>query len=133
MPKGPLPSSHLDLLERPLMGQLATVDEAGHPQVNPVWFLFDGKRILLSVKGDTTKLRNMQENPWVALSVLDPENNYRYLELRGKVVQFALYTTLTFVNELSQKYTGHDFTGGHRGEERYKIWISIDSWSAANG
>lgn len=131
MPKGPIPSAYLDLLERPLVGQLATVDANGSPQVNPVWFLYDGKRLLLSVKGETVKLRNMHGNHWVALSILDPDNTQRYLELRGRVISFELYKTLTFVNLLAQKYTGADFTGGHAGEERYKVTISIESWTAS--
>lgn len=132
MPKGPLPASYLDLLDRPVAGQLATVDGSGHPQVNPVWFLFDGKRLLLSVKGDTAKLRNMQNNHWVALSVLDPDDPFRYLELRGRVLSFELYLTLAFVNQLAQKYTGADFTGGSAGEERYKITVAIESWTASS-
>lgn len=133
MPRGPLPSTHLDLLERPVMGQFATVDSQARPQINPVWFLFDGKHIQLSVRGDTQKLVNMRQNRWVALSILDPDDPYRYLEVRGQVVMFELFKTLTFVNQLSQKYTGSDFTGGHAGEERYRITIAIDSWSSAEG
>ncbi len=132
MPRGPLPSTHLDLLERPLMGHLATVDSTGRPQVNPVWFLYDGKRILLSIKGDTAKLRNLRENRWAALSVLDPDRPFRYLELRGHAILFELFTTLTFVNQLAQKYTGAAFTGGHAGEERYRVTIAIDSWTSAS-
>lgn len=131
MPSGPLPPTHLDLLERPVLGHLATIDTAGQPQVNPVWFLYDGKRLLLSVKGDTAKLRNMRSNHWVALSILDPENPFRYLELRGKVISFELFKTLTFVDQLAQKYTGANFTGGYAGEERYKVTISIERWSSA--
>lgn len=131
MPVGALPSSHVDLLERPVVGHFASVDSHGHPQVNPVWFLFDGQRLLLSVKGETVKLRNMQGNHWVALSIVDPEDPFRYLELRGRVISFELYKTLSFVNLLAQKYTGADFTGGHAGEERYKVTVSIESWTAS--
>lgn len=132
MPRGPLPSTHLDLLDRPVMGQLATVDAQGRPQVNPVWFLYNQKHIQFSVKGDTQKLRNMRANKWVALSMLDPDSQFRYLEVRGRVVMVELFKTLTFVNQLAQKYTGEPFTGGHFGEERYRITIAIDSWSAAS-
>lgn len=131
MPTGPLPATYMDLLERPLLGHLATVDAAGHPQVNPVWFLFDGQRLLLSIKGGTSKLRNLRNNHWMALSIVDPDRPFRYLELRGRVILFELFKTLTFVNQLSQKYTGGDFTDGHAGEERYKVVISIESWTAS--
>jgi PPOX class probable F420-dependent enzyme len=131
MPRGQLPATHLDLLERRVLGHLATLDTNHHPQVNPVWFLFDGERLLLSVKPETAKFRNMRANHWVALSILDPDDEFRYLELRGKIISFELYKTLTFVNQLAQKYTGADFTGGKVGEERYKITIDIESWTAA--
>ncbi len=131
MPKGPVPASHLDLLESPVLGQLATVDEQNRPQVNPVWFLWDGERLLLSVKPATAKYRNLRNNPAAALSILDPHDSFRYLELRGSVVEFERYTTLAFVNQLAHKYTGADFTGGHDGEERYKITVQVDSWTAA--
>jgi len=133
MPIGPLPVSHLDLLASPVLGQLATVDSHLRPQVNPVWFIWDDNRLVLSIKPETVKFRNLRKNPAVALSILDPKNSYRYLELRGKAIDFELYTTLEFVNRLAHKYTGADFTGGVDGEERYKVSIEIDSWSAAGG
>ena len=131
MPRGPLPSTHLDLLSSRILGQLATVDSGNRPQVNPVWFLWDGDNLLLSIKPDTAKFRNLQGNPAAALSVLDPKDSFRYLELRGSVIEFELYTTLEFVNLLAHKYTGADFTGGRDGEERFKVTIQIDSWTAA--
>jgi PPOX class probable F420-dependent enzyme len=133
MPKGPLPASHLDLLESRVLGHLATIDARGRPQVNPVWFLWDGNRLLLSIKPDTAKFRNLQANPAVSLSILDPKDSFRYLELRGTVVDMELFTTLEFVNVLAQKYTGANFTGGRDGEERYKVTVQIDSWTAAGG
>jgi len=131
MSKGPLPSAHLDLLERPIMGQLTTVDPQGRPQVAPIRFLYNGTYLQLNVPGGTVELEHMRQNRSVALSVIDPENPARYLELRGHVIMFELFKTLTFVNQLAQKYTGADVTGGHAGEERYRITIAIDSWTAA--
>jgi hypothetical protein len=87
--------------------------------------------LLLSIKPDTIKFRNLQANPAVALSILDPRDSFRYLELRGTVIDFELYTTLEFVNRLAHKYTGSDFTGGRDGEERYKVTIQVDTWTAA--
>jgi PPOX class probable F420-dependent enzyme len=119
------------LLERPVLGHLATVDREGRPQVNPVWFLYDGKYLLLSVKAETAKLRNMRGNHAIALSIVDPDDPFRYLELRGIVIAFELYKTLTFVNQLARKYTDADFTGGHAGEERYKVTIAVDKWTSS--
>ncbi len=131
MPTGPIPDSHADLLEVRLLGQLATVDSGNRPQVNPVWFLWEDGHLLLSIKPETKKYRNLRGNPAVALSVLDPGNSFRYIELRGEAIDFELFTTLAFVNRLAHKYTGADFTGGVDGEERWQVTIRIDSWTSA--
>lgn len=133
MPTGPLPASYLDLIAVPVLGHLATVSSANRPQVNPVWFLCDGTQLLLSIKPETAKFRNLKANPAMALSILDPKDSHRYLELRGTVTEFELYRTLEFVNQLARKYTGADFTDGRDGEERYKVTVRIDSWTAAGG
>ena len=116
-----------------LTGSNTPSNSRSRPQVNPVWFLWDGNRLLLSIKPDTAKFRNLHANPAVSLSILDPKDSFRYLELRGTVVDMELFTTLEFVNVLAQKYTGANFTGGRDGEERYKVTVQIDSWTAAGG
>ena len=129
MPKGPVPEQFHDILQSTTMGHLATVDERGLPNVNPVWFLWDGEHVLLSVRPVTKKYGNLRNNPHLAISFLDPETPYRYVEIRGEVIEWELYTTLDFVNQLARKYTGADYTRGFVGEERYKVTIRIDSWT----
>ncbi|HEY2443431.1 MAG TPA: PPOX class F420-dependent oxidoreductase [Streptosporangiaceae bacterium] len=80
-----IPGSHADLLERPVYAHLATVRPDGHPQVNPTWFRFDGEYLWLTATTRRQKHRNWQLQPAVALSILDPERPYRYLEVRGRV------------------------------------------------
>jgi PPOX class probable F420-dependent enzyme len=80
-----IPASHLDLLERPLFGHLATLRPDGTPQVNPVWFRWDGELLWFTTTTTRFKYRNLKGNPNAALSVNDPEQPYRYLELRGTV------------------------------------------------
>lgn len=129
MPKGPVPDSYTDLLENTILGHLATIDERGKPNVNPVWFLWDGAHVLLSVKADTRKYRSLRNNSNVAMSFLDPANNGRYLEIRGEVTAFELYEDFGFVNLLARKYTGADFQNGTIGEQRYKLTIQVNSWT----
>ena len=131
MPKAPVPERYRDILESPTLGHLATVDETGQPQVNPVWFLWDGERqeVLLSVKPETRKYRNLRRDPRVAISCLDVARPSRYVELRGEAVAFELYEDLTFVNLLARKYTGADFQHGYPGEHRYKVTIRVDAWT----
>ena len=131
MPKSPVPDRFRDILANTstALGHLATIDERGRPQVNPVWFLWDGERVLLSVRPETKKYRNLRRDPHVAISILDPARPERYVELRGEVIEFELYEDLTFVNRLARKYTGADFQKGHVGEHRYKVTIRVDSWT----
>jgi PPOX class probable F420-dependent enzyme len=129
MPPLPVREDLLPLLAGGALGHLATISPAGLPQVNPVWFLWENDRLLFSVKPETVKYRNLRANPRVAMSILDPADNYRYLELRGEVIDFTLFTDLTFVNRLAQKYTGADFRSGVAGEERYRITIRVETWT----
>jgi len=74
-----------DLVERPLYGHLATVRPDGTPQVNPTWVRFDGTYLWLTATTSRRKHRNWQVQPAVAISILDPDRPYRYLEIRGRV------------------------------------------------
>jgi PPOX class probable F420-dependent enzyme len=130
MPRGPVPDTYKDILESKTLGHLATIGEDGLPQVNPVWFTWDGERLLIGVKGETVKLRNLRRDPHLAISFLDPEKSSRYLELRGEVIEFTRYTDLSFVNKLSRKYTGEDATWANPADERYKLTLRVDSGTA---
>jgi PPOX class probable F420-dependent enzyme len=129
MPKGQVPAQYHDILESTTLGHLATLDTEGLPQVNPVWFIWDGDHILLSVKANTVKYRNLRHNPHLAISFQDPNQRERYVEIRGEVIEFELYEDLTFVNQLARKYTGADFQHGYAGEHRYKLTIQVNGWT----
>jgi PPOX class probable F420-dependent enzyme len=129
MPVGPVPDHLTDILWSSALGHLATIGLDGRPQVNPVWFLSDGRSIFLSIKPETAKYRNMRANPFVAMSIGDLARPNRYLEVRGGVVEFELFETLAWVNQLARKYTGSDFTAGRDGEHRYKVTIRVDAWT----
>jgi PPOX class probable F420-dependent enzyme len=79
------PASHADLLERPTFAHLATVRPDGSPQSNVMWFVWDGDRIKLTHTRSRQKFRNIRHEPRVALSMADPENPYRFIEVRGVV------------------------------------------------
>ena len=80
-----IPASHADLLESTALAHVATVGPTGEPQVNPVWFGVQDGRILFSQTKTRQKVRNLRREPRIALSIVDPENPYRYLEVRGVV------------------------------------------------
>ena len=67
-----MPDRDYDILANTTLGHLVTVDGRGRPQVNPVWFLWDGEQVLPSVRAATQKYRNLRRVPHVAISLPDP-------------------------------------------------------------
>ena len=80
-----IPESLRDMVDRPLYAHLATVRPDGTPQVNPTWVRFDGTYLWLTATTARQKNRNWQFQPAVALSITDPDRQWRYLEVRGRV------------------------------------------------
>ena len=79
------PESHADLLDKPTFAHLATIRPDGSPQSSVMWFAWDGERIRMTHTKTRQKFRNLAEEPRVALSIEDPGNPYRFLEVRGVV------------------------------------------------
>ncbi|MDQ4099885.1 MAG: PPOX class F420-dependent oxidoreductase [Chloroflexota bacterium] len=119
-----IPADKLDLLESTALAHVATLGPNGEPQNNPVWFDWDGEYLLFSQTTTRQKYRNLQNDPRVALSIVDPDNPYRYLEVRGTVVDFRPDPDFAFINKMSAKYTGNDvYQGAMPGEERVVIVV----------
>ncbi|GIG20844.1 PPOX class F420-dependent enzyme [Cellulomonas chitinilytica] len=85
MARTELPASHADLLDRPLYAHLATLGPDGAPQSSTMWFVRDGDVLRFTHTTTRQKYRNLLADPRVALSIHDPENPYRSLEVRGVV------------------------------------------------
>ncbi len=79
------PAEFVDLLERPLFAHLATVRPDGGPQSSVMWFDWDGAVLRFTHTSTRQKYRNVAHEPRVAVSIADPDNPYRYLEIRGRV------------------------------------------------
>jgi PPOX class probable F420-dependent enzyme len=103
------PESHVDLLERPLFAHLATVRQDGAPQVNPMWFLWDPENEVIKLTHTKKRhnFRNIQAEPRIALSITDPNDQYRYLQVRGIVEKIEDDPTGAFYNVLCTRYRGH--------------------------
>jgi PPOX class probable F420-dependent enzyme len=101
-----IPSAYLDLFEKRAFAVLATLMPDGSPQVTPVWCDFDGTHVLVNSARGRVKDRNMRRDPRVALVILDPDNPYRYLEVRGRVVEITEDGAEEHIDRLAQKYLG---------------------------
>lgn len=109
MPSNVIPDTHLDLLVKPLLAHCATIGPKGDPQNNPVWFLWDGERIVIAIDPVGQKAKNIERDPRVSLSIADPDNPIHYLEVRGtasfdRQVSSQDATVIAMV----RKYTGND-------------------------
>jgi PPOX class probable F420-dependent enzyme len=105
---GAIPERYLDLFGKKAFANLATLMPDGSPQVTPVWVDFDGARIIVNSARGRQKDRNIKRNPAVALAVVDPGNPYRYLEVRGRVVEITEEGASEHIDKMAKKYLGVD-------------------------
>lgn len=119
-----IPENFKDLFEKKAFANLATINPDGTPQVTPVWIDYDGQYVLVNSARGRRKDKNMERNRSVALSIQDPENPYRYLEVRGKVTDITEEGADQHIDKMAKKYLGADkYPGRQPGEVRvlYKI------------
>ncbi|MGV9803416.1 PPOX class F420-dependent oxidoreductase [Mycobacterium sp. NPDC003449] len=102
-----VPDGYEDLLDRPMFGHLAITRPDGTVQVNPMWFGWDGERLRFTHTTKRQRYRNVTAHPEVAMSIHDPDNPYRYLEVRGVVEEIVPDPTAAFFLELNDRYSGH--------------------------
>jgi len=101
-----IPETYLDLFEKQAFANLGTLMKDGSPQVTPVWVDYDGKHVRINSAKGRVKDKNMRRDPRVSVSLQDPANPYRYLEVRGRVVEITEKGADDHINKLSQKYLG---------------------------
>ncbi len=120
----PIPEQFLDLFIKKAFAHLATTMPDGSPQVTPVWVDFDGVYIVVNSAYNRQKDRNMRRDPRVALSIIDPDDPYRYIQIRGRVVKITEEGADAHIDRMANKYLGVDSYPYRRpGEVRiiYKI------------
>jgi PPOX class probable F420-dependent enzyme len=119
-----IPDSFKDLLQKKAFANLATVNADGTPQVTPVWFDYDGTHVRFNTAKGRVKDRNLRRNPVVALTIMDPDNPYRYVQVKGRVAEITEAGADAHIDALAKKYTGQDrYAHRQPGEVRvtYKI------------
>ncbi|HYB56217.1 MAG TPA: PPOX class F420-dependent oxidoreductase [Alphaproteobacteria bacterium] len=104
-----IPEKYLDLLEKKkAFASLATVMPDGSPQVTPVWVDYKGGAIRVNTAKGRVKARNMKEGSRVALAILDPDNPYRHIQVRGRVKRVTEQGADAHIDSLAKKYLGQD-------------------------
>jgi PPOX class probable F420-dependent enzyme len=122
-----IPDSHIDILNKKSFAHVATVMPDGSPQVTPVWVDYDGNHIIINSARGRVKDRNMKVGAPVAVEIMDADNPYRYLQVRGKVAEVTEEGADASIDKLAKKYMGVDSYPGRKASEQRVIYkISID-------
>ena len=119
-----IPDKYKDLFQKKAFAHLATVGADGSPQVTPVWVDFDGTHVRFNTAKGRVKDKNLRRNPRLALSIQDPDNPYRYMQVRGRVAEITEQGADAHIDALAKKYINRDKYPWRRPDEvrvTYKI------------
>jgi hypothetical protein len=104
-----IPGKYLDLIDgKKAFASLATLMPDGSPQVTPVWFDYADGKVRVNTARGRVKDRNMAKDARVALSIVDPDNPYRYVQIRGRILRSTEQGADAHIDALAKKYLGQD-------------------------
>jgi PPOX class probable F420-dependent enzyme len=128
VPKVPLPPELDAFLRLPNPAVVATIRPDGSPHTAATWYDWDGGRALLNMDESRLRLRFMQRDPRVALTVLGEDSWYSHVSLLGKIVSIEDDPDLADIDRLARRYTGRPFRT--RDARRVSAWLEPDRWHA---
>lgn len=125
-----LPDGLLALLRLPSLCYLSTLMPDGSPQLTQTWVDTDGEHVLINSVAGFQKIRNIERDPRVALTVSDPEKPHRYFAVRGRVLTVTEDGAADHIEKLAQRYLGGPYPWfGGRDQTRLLITIEADKIS----
>lgn len=123
-----IPAKYSDLTTKKAFANVATVMADGSPQVTPVWFDYTNGKIRVNTAKGRVKARTMTPGAKVAVAIMDPDNAYRYIQVRGKVARVTEDGADAHIDALAQKYLGKPtYPFRQPGEKRITIEITPES------
>jgi PPOX class probable F420-dependent enzyme len=129
-----LNQSARELIEGKNLAHFVTLMKDGSPQVTPVWVDHDGTHVLINTAEGRQKPRNLARDSRVAMSIVDNDNIYKYVQIRGRVVEITREGAWEHINKLARKYRGPETNHPERpGEQRIIIKILpeyVSEWGA---
>lgn len=120
-----IPQAYHDLFDRDAFATIATVSPDGTPHLTPVWVDYDGEYILVNTVRGRQKERNITNNPTVGLSVMDPDDPYRYVSIQGAVAEVTEEGAIEHINELANRYMGVDEYPNLGQEQGPRVMVKI--------
>ena len=121
-----LPDGLLALLRLPSPCYLSTLMPDGSPQQTQAWVDTDGENILINSVAGFQKIRNIEGDPRVALTVSDPENPNRYFAVRGRVLNVTADGAADHIEKLAQRYLGGPYPW-YGGRDQTRLLITIEA------
>lgn len=112
-------------LDEPNVAVLATVSPKGRLQATPIWYLLEDGHILINTAKGRVKLRNLEAHPYLALTVVDPKDMYRYIQVQGRVARIDHANAARDIDRLSQRYTGQPYSYRYGGGPQDRVSILI--------
>jgi PPOX class probable F420-dependent enzyme len=120
-----IPEAYRDLFETDAFAHLATVMPDGTPHVTPVWIDYDGEYVLVNTARGRQKVANVERNPKVGLTVMGPDDPYRYVQVRGEVETVTEDGAVEHIDELAGRYMGVEEYPNLGNEEGARVMIEI--------
>jgi PPOX class probable F420-dependent enzyme len=121
-----LSPQEVELLNEPQIATVATVMADGSPQLTPVWVDTDGEAILFNTAKGRVKHRNLLRNPRVAVTVVDKDDFYRLVNVRG-TAEIVEQGADEHIDKLAKKYLGADsYPWRKEGEQRVIVRVVPD-------
>jgi len=130
MPKPPLPDELQALLREPNPAVMASLKPGGGPLSVATWYVWDNGRVLVNLDHSRARLEHLRADGRVSLTVLDTDDWYRHVSLRGRVAEIVEDVGLKDIDRISDHYRGAPYP--NRDSPRFSVWIDVDSWHAWN-
>ena len=118
----------LALLRKPSPCYLATSMRDGSPQVTQTWVDTDGTHVLINSVETHVKVKNIARDPRVAVAIADPDNSFRYFQVRGRVLEATKEGAVEHIEMLSQRYTGGPYAW-YGGRDQMRVILVIEAES----
>ena len=115
------------LIARPVLASLATLNPDGSPQITPLWVDLDGDDVVFNTAKGRKKARNLERDPRVAVTVVDPDDQYNVVVFRGTVIDITTEGADAHIDSMAKKYLGVDsYPMRREGEVRIRVTVRTD-------
>lgn len=130
MPKPPIPPELQALLREPNPAVMATLTPQGAPLTVATWYLWEHDRVLVNLDHSRARLEHLRQDPRVSLTVLDADDWYRHVSLRGTVTSITPDEGLVDIDRIAHHYRGAPYP--NRDSPRFSVQIEVAAWHAWN-